>query len=83
MQPNRRYAKVPTKLNTGPNMRKILAQFENTSGPNARPKQQAPSRPVADPQAREPTSPNPEPEPEPELEPEPEPGAGPEPEPGP
>ena len=37
---NPRYAKVPTKLNTGPNMRKVLAQYENTSGPNARPKQQ-------------------------------------------
>jgi centrosomal protein CEP41 len=37
---NARYAKVPTKLNTGPNMRKVLAQYENTSGPNARPKQQ-------------------------------------------
>ena len=40
MQPNRRYSKVPTRLDTGPNMRKILAQYENTSGPNARPKQQ-------------------------------------------
>ena len=37
---NPRYAKVVTKLNTGPNMRKVLAQYENTSGPNARPKQQ-------------------------------------------
>jgi len=33
---NPRYANVSSKLNTGPNMRKILAQHEGTSGPNAR-----------------------------------------------
>jgi centrosomal protein CEP41 len=38
---SKRYANVPTRLDTGPNMRKILAQYEHTSGPNARPKQQA------------------------------------------
>jgi len=33
---NPRYANVSSKLNTGPNMRKILSQYEGTSGPNAR-----------------------------------------------
>ena len=36
----RRYPKVQTRLDTGPNMRKILLQYEHTSGPNARPRQQ-------------------------------------------
>ncbi|KAL3905108.1 MAG: hypothetical protein SGPRY_011030, partial [Prymnesium sp.] len=35
---NPRYANVSSKLNTGPNMRKILGQYEGTSGPNARSK---------------------------------------------
>lgn len=33
---NPRYRNVSSKLNTGPNMRKILSQYEGTSGPNAR-----------------------------------------------
>jgi len=37
---SKRYANVPARLDTGPNMRKIMEQYENTSGPNARPKQQ-------------------------------------------
>lgn len=35
-----RYNNVQARLDTGPNMRKILAQYEGTGGPNARPKQQ-------------------------------------------
>jgi len=34
-----KYRNVSTRLDTGPNMRKTLAQFEGTSGPNARIKQ--------------------------------------------
>uniref|UniRef100_A0A6S9SA23 Rhodanese domain-containing protein n=1 Tax=Chrysotila carterae TaxID=13221 RepID=A0A6S9SA23_CHRCT len=34
-----KYRNVSSRLDTGPNMRKILAQYEGTSGPNARPKQ--------------------------------------------
>ena len=33
---NPRYKGVVSRLDTGPNMRKILAQYEGTSGPNAR-----------------------------------------------
>lgn len=33
---NPKYREVSSKLNTGPNMRKILHQYEGTSGPNAR-----------------------------------------------
>jgi len=32
---NPKYRNVTSKLNTGPNMRKILQQYEGTSGPNA------------------------------------------------
>merc|ERR1719502_2309152 len=30
-----KYGSVKSRLDTGPNMRKILAQYEGTSGPNA------------------------------------------------
>ena len=35
---NPKYANVSSKLSTGPNMRKVLGQYEGTSGPNARSK---------------------------------------------
>jgi len=34
-----KYSNISSKLNTGPNMRKTLTQFEGTSGPNAHRKQ--------------------------------------------
>jgi len=38
-QQSQKYRNVSSRLDTGPNMRKTLAQFEGTSGPNARIKQ--------------------------------------------
>ena len=34
-----RYTKVGARLDTGPNMRKVMAEYNGTSGPNARPTQ--------------------------------------------